>query len=47
MPKALTRDSFIEKAREKFNGRYSYDKVDYVDYKTEIIITLSLWVKIL
>ena len=42
MPKALTRDSFIEKAREKFNGRYSYDKVDYVDYKTEIIITCPI-----
>ena len=42
MPKALTRDSFIEKAREKFNGRYSYDKVDYVDYKTEVTITCPI-----
>ena len=42
MPRALTRDSFIEKANSIFNGKYSYEKVNYVDYKTEVTITCPI-----
>lgn len=42
MPRALTRDSFIEKANSIFNGKYSYEKVNYVNYKTEVTITCPI-----
>ena len=42
MPRALTRDSFIEKANSIFNGKYSYEKVNYADYKTEVTITCPI-----
>ena len=42
MPRALTRDSFIEKANSIFNGKYSYEKVNYTDYKTEVTITCPI-----
>ena len=42
MPRALTRHSFIEIANSIFNGKYSYEKVNYVDYKTEVTITCPI-----
>ena len=42
MPRALTRDSFIEKANSIFNGKSSYEKVNYTDYKTEVTITCPI-----
>ena len=42
MPRALTRDSFIEKANSIFNRKYSYEKVNYADYKTEVTITCPI-----
>ena len=32
-------EEFTKKANEKFGGKYTYDKVKYVNSKTPVIIT--------
>ena len=36
--KRLTTEEFIEKAREKHGDTYGYDKIDYIDSYTEVVI---------
>lgn len=42
MPKKLTTQKFIEKAREVHGDNYLYDKVEYVDYRTPVTITCKI-----
>ena len=39
MPKRLTTQEFIERATKIYQGKYKYDKVNYVDARTKVIIT--------
>ena len=38
----LNKETFIEKANKIHNGKYSYDKVEYVDRNTEVCITCPI-----
>ena len=35
----LTTEEFIRKSKEKFGNKFSYDKVNYIDGETEVIVT--------
>ena len=39
MPKKLTREIFIERARQLYGNRYNYSKVVYVGFETKVCIT--------
>lgn len=41
MPRKMTRQEFVEKAQAKFDGYYSYDKVEYVNSVTKVTVTCS------
>lgn len=38
MSKKLTKEEFIEKANKKYNFKYDYSKVEFIDRKTKVII---------
>jgi len=39
MPKSLTKEEFVKKARDKHGDKYIYDKVDYKNNSSKVIIT--------
>ena len=39
MPRKLTTEEFIEKAKAKHGEKYTYEKVVYVNSGTKVIIT--------
>lgn len=38
----MTKEYFIKKATEKYNGKYSYEHVEFVDAKTKVLITCPI-----
>lgn len=39
MPSQMTKEYFIKKATEKYNGKYGYEHVEFVDRNTKVAIT--------
>jgi hypothetical protein len=42
MPAKMTKEYFIRKATDMYNGKYSYEKVEFVDRKTKVTITCPI-----
>ncbi len=42
MPRKVTTEAFVERARAKHSGKYSYAKTEYVNSRTKVIITCEL-----
>lgn len=40
--RALTKEDFIQKSNNAHNYRYTYDKTEYVNWKTKVIITCPI-----
>jgi len=42
LSKAVTKEKFIERANQKFNNKFSFDKMNYKDFNTKVIITCPI-----